>query len=187
MQEHHIITEHLSGFQPKDFTVNQLVYIYNTIISNLDIGKVIRFIFCDISKAFDRVWHTGLLYKLRKIGIDGNLLSWITDYLDDRKQKVVLDGFSSGWEGIDAGVPQESVLGPFLFPIYIHDIVDDLDCIIKLFADDTSLYVIVDEQNYIQAADMLSTDLCHIHKWSQNWLLNLILIKLNQFYLIHEI
>jgi hypothetical protein len=107
------------------------------------------FIFCDISKAFDRVWHTGLLYELREIGIDGNLLSWVTDYLDDRKQKVV----SSGWEGIDAGVPQGSVLRPFLFPIYINDIVDDLNCNIKLFADDTSLYVIVDEQNYIQAAD----------------------------------
>jgi hypothetical protein len=58
--------------------------------------------------------HTGLLYKLCKIGIDGNLLSWVTDYLDDRKQKVVLDGFSSGWEGIDAGVPQGSVLGPLV-------------------------------------------------------------------------
>jgi hypothetical protein len=55
---------------------------------------------------------------------------------------VVLDGFSSGWEGIDAGVPQGSVLGPFLFPIYIDDIVDDLHCNIKLFANDTSLYVI---------------------------------------------
>jgi hypothetical protein len=64
--EHHIITEHQSGFQPKDSTVDQLVYIYNTIISKLDIGKDIMFIFCDISKAFDRVWHTGLLYKLRK-------------------------------------------------------------------------------------------------------------------------
>jgi hypothetical protein len=61
------------------------------------------------------------------------------------------------------------VLGPFLFLIYIDDIVDDLDCNIKLFANDTSLYVIVDEQNYIQASDMLSTDLSHIHNWSQNW------------------
>ena len=67
--EHHIITEHQSGIQPKDSTVNQLVYIFNTIISNLDIGKDIMFIFCDIPRAFDRVWHTGLLYKLRKIGI----------------------------------------------------------------------------------------------------------------------
>jgi hypothetical protein len=54
------------------------------------------FIFCDISKAFDRVWHTGLLYKLRKIGIDGNLLSWVTDYLDDRKQKVFTGFFLVG-------------------------------------------------------------------------------------------
>ena len=82
---------------------------------------------------------------------------------------MVLDGLSSGWEGIGAGVIQGSVLGPFLFPIYINDTVDDLDCNIKLFADDTSLYVIVDEQNYTQAADMLSTDLSHIHNWSHNW------------------
>ena len=61
------------------------------------------------------------------------------------------------------------MLEPFLFLIYIDDIVDDLDCNIKLFANDTTLYVIVDEQNYIQAADMLSTDLSHIHNWSQNW------------------
>ena len=60
------------------------------------------------------------------------------------------------------------MLGPFLFLIYINDIVDDLDCNIELFADDTSLYVIVDKQNNIQAADMLSTDLSHIHNWSQN-------------------
>lgn len=56
--EHHIITELQSGFQPKDSKVNLLKYIYNTIISNLDIDKDIRFIFCDISTAFDRVWHT---------------------------------------------------------------------------------------------------------------------------------
>jgi hypothetical protein len=89
------------------------------IINNiLDIGKDIRVIFCDISKAFDRVWHTGLLYKLRKIGIDGNLLGWDTDYLDDRKHNVVLNGFSSGWEGIDAGVPQGSVLEIKLIQFY---------------------------------------------------------------------
>ena len=100
---------------------------------------------------------------------------------------MVLDGFSSGCEGIDAGVPQGSVLEPFLFLIYINDIVDDLDCNIKLFADDTSLYVIVDEQNYIQAADMLSTDFSHIHNWSHNWAIKFNLIKLNQFYLLDEI
>jgi hypothetical protein len=123
--EHHISTEHQSGFQPKYSTVSQLVYIYNTIISNLDIGKDIRFILCDISKAFDRVWHTGLLYELREIGIDGNLLSWVTDYLDDRKQKVVLDGFSSGWERIDAGVSQGSNITKYKPYVFINIKVTD--------------------------------------------------------------
>ena len=167
--EHHIITKHQSGFQPKDSTVYQLLNIYNTILSNLDIGKDVRFLFCDVSKAFDRVWHRGLLFKLRKIGINGKLLNWITDYLDDRKQKVVMDGFSSGWEEVDAGVPQGSVLGPFLFLIYINNIIDGLNCNIKLFADDTSLFVIIDDQNYMQAADMLTSDLSHIHDWSKQW------------------
>ena len=67
------------------------------------------------------------------------------------------------------GFPKCQCWVPFLFLIYINDIVDDLDCNIKLFADDTSLYVIVDEQTYIQAAYMLSRDLSHIHNWSQNW------------------
>jgi hypothetical protein len=61
-----------------------------------------RFIFCDISRAFDRVGHTGLLYKLRKIGTDGNLLSWVTDYLDDRKQKVVLDGLTITYKDVSS-------------------------------------------------------------------------------------
>ena len=167
--EHHIITKHQSGFQPKDSTVYQLLDIYHTIISNLDIGKDVRFIFCDVSKAFDRVWHKGLLYKLKKIGITGKLLDWITDYLDDRKQKVVLEGFTSGWEQVDAGVPQGSVLGPFLFLIYVNDIIDGLQCNIKLFADDTSLFVLIDEHDYMQAANNLTADLTHIDNWSEQW------------------
>jgi hypothetical protein len=60
-------------------------------MKNLDIGKDVRFIFCDISKAFDRVWHRGLLYKLRKYGIKGNLLTWFGSYLSDRKQRVCMN------------------------------------------------------------------------------------------------
>ena len=83
-----------------------------------------RAVFCDISKAFDRVWHRGLLYKLRRIGISGSLLSWFANYLKDRKQRVVLPGASSNWSIINAGVPQGSILGPLLFLIYINDIVE---------------------------------------------------------------
>ena len=167
--KHHIISKHQSGFQPKDSTVNQLLAIYHTIISNLDRGNDIRFIFCDVSKAFDRVWHRGLLFKLKQIGIEGQILNWLTDYLQNREQKVVLDGFNSGWEEIDAGVPQGSVLGPFLFLIYINDITEGLNCGIKLFADDTSLFVIIDDQDYIEASNALTADLTHIYDWSKKW------------------
>ena len=84
-------------------------------MENLDIGKDVRFIFCDISKAFDRVWHRGLLYKLRKYGIKGNLLTWFGSYLSDRKQRVCMNGYYSTWNSINAGVPQGSILDLFYF------------------------------------------------------------------------
>ena len=143
--DNEILYKYQSGFQTNDFTVNQLVEIYNTIILNMDKGiKDIRFVFCDITKAFDRVWHNGLLFKLKHYGVAGNILSWIEHYLTDRKQKVVVKGFSSSFKSINAGVPQGSVLGPFLFLLYINDISNGLANSIRLFADDTTLYATVE-------------------------------------------
>ena len=96
-RDNNILTSLQSGFVPGDSTVNQLVDLYNTFCKALDDGKEVRAIFCDISKAFDRVWHRGLLYKLRRAGITGSLLSWFSNYLQDRKQRVVLPGASSNW------------------------------------------------------------------------------------------
>ena len=97
----------------------------------------------DISKAFDKVWHQGLLYKLKQNGISGNLQVILTDLLKDRKQRVVLNGQNSFWANIEAGVPQGSILGPLLFLIYINDLPDNLSTNVKLFADDTSLFSLV--------------------------------------------
>ena len=143
-----ILTPFQSGFTPGDSTVNQLTYLYNTLCRALDSGKEVRVIFCDISKAFDRVWHAGLVHKLQAAGISGNFLHWLINYLSNRKQRVVLPGYSLSGILSMRGVPQGSILGPLLFLLYINDIVVDIRSSIRLFADDTSLYIIVDNPDH---------------------------------------
>ena len=131
-------------------------------------GKEIRAVFCDISKAFDRVWHEGLLYKLRCMGCSSRVVQWFESYLSQRRQRVVINGQSSDWVHILAGVPQGSILGPLLFLIYINDIVKHIGCSIRLFADDTSLYIIVNCP--LQSAQLLNTYLQTISDWTAAWL-----------------
>ncbi|KAK3096455.1 hypothetical protein FSP39_000336 [Pinctada imbricata] len=163
-----LITPVQSGFTPNDSSVYQLTDLYNTFVKAIDDGKEIRAVFCDVSKAFDRVWHRGLLYKLRRMGVKGGLLGWFGSYLWGRTQRVVIDGSSSSYLEIKAGVPQGSILGPLLFVIYINDIVENIGSHIRLFADDTSLYIIVDDPEV--AAGLMDSDLHKIHEWAKQWL-----------------
>ena len=136
-----------SGFMPGDSTVNQLTYLYNTFCHALDNGLEVRVIFFDISKAFDKVWHRGLLYKLEEAGIRGNLLSWCKYYLSDRHQCVVFTGATSSLSAIRAGVHQGCLLGPLFFLVYSNDITCNIRYNINLFADDTNLFIIVKNPN----------------------------------------
>jgi hypothetical protein len=160
-----------SGFLPGVSTVTQLTEIYDQFCRAVSKGKDIRVVFLDISKAFDRVWHAGLIYKLKKHGIKGRLLTWLIDYLRDRQQRVIINGVASEWGKIEAGVPQGSVLGPLLFLIFINDITHVVNhCHIRLFADDTCLYIEVDD--HLDAAGQINEDLEKIHDWSNNWLVD---------------
>ena len=85
--------------------MNQLIFLYRTFCRALDEGKEIRVVFCDIKKAFDRMWHTGLLHKLNGCGVSDSLLNWFKDYLAQRRQRVVLPGVYSEWTYTKAGVP----------------------------------------------------------------------------------
>ena len=113
--------------------------MYHRVCQNLDVRLSTILIFCDNSKAFDRVWHEGLIKKLKSYGISGDLLIWIKHYLSGRKQFVFVNNELSDSGLIKAGVPQGSVHATLLFLLYINDITDNLGNLARLFADDTSL------------------------------------------------
>ena len=123
--------------------------------------------FLNMPKAFSKVWHKGLIFKLKQNGIWGNLSSTLTDFLEVRKQRVVLNGQLSSWPNIETGVPQGSILGPLLFSIYINDLSDGLTTNVRLFADDVSLFFVVDNINL--SATNLNSDLTKINDWANQW------------------
>jgi hypothetical protein len=116
----------------------------------------------DVSKAFDKVSHARLLNKLEWYGIQGNTLDWISDFLHNRTQRVVLDGKQSDSSWVTSGVPQGSVLGPILFLLYINDLPDCVNSQVRLFADDTILDRKIMNPN---DATSLQQDLCRLEKW----------------------
>ena len=118
----------------------------------------------DVSKAFDRVWHEGLIYKIKRNGVTGPPLELIQSH---RFQRVVLNGQSSTWLPVTAGVPQGSILGPLFFLIYINDLSNSLSSTAKLFADDTSLFSVVNDVNLSQFH--LNSGLKKISEWAYQW------------------
>ena len=111
--------------------------------------------------------HNGLIAKLDQIGVAGNFLKTIQNYLTGRSQVVVVDGVKSDMLSVEAGVPQGSRLGPLLFIIYINDITKDLESDTLIFADDTSL--LASGNDPAETADMINRDLIKITEWAQNW------------------
>ena len=162
-----MISPNQSKFRPGNSCVNQLLAITHKIYKSFDEGFEVRGVFLDISKGFDKVWQEGLFVKLNQNGISGNLLKLLRDFLSYRKQRVVLNGQHSSWDNVNAGVPQGSILGPLLLLIYINDISNNLSSNCKLFADDTSLFSVVN--NIRTSATTLSKDLKVIANWAFQW------------------
>ena len=167
LTSNNLITKNQSGFRPNDSVTNQLIYLVHQIHSSLDKNLDVRHVFLDISKAFDKVWHKGLIFKLRQNGIDGQLLNVLENYLSGRQQRVVINGSESDWGGIMSGVPQGSVLGPLLFLVYINDLEVGIKSQIKFFADDTSLFSVVHDPTV--SSWELNHDLDLISRWAFKW------------------
>ena len=124
-------------------------------------------VFLHILKAFDKVWQEGLVFKLKQNGISGTLLNIFEDFLRNRKQRVVLNGQTSNWKNIHAGVPQGSILRSLLFFIYINDLAENVSSNPKLIADDTSLFSVVRDLN--TSANEINDDLKKIEAWAYQW------------------
>ena len=117
--------------RPGDSTINQLLSITDERYRAFEDYDETRALFLDISKAFDKVWHEGLILKLRQFGFCGDILSLPTNFLKDRQQRVVLDGLEYYWQSILSVFLQGSVLGPLLFLVYINEL--------TIFAGDSDL------------------------------------------------
>ena len=120
MTSNKLLNPNQSGFMPCNSCIHQLISITHEMYASFDANPSldVRGVFLDISKAFDRVWHEGLIYKIKCVGVKGDLLDFIESFLFERQQRVVLNGQESERLTIKVDVPQGSMLGP-LFLLYI--------------------------------------------------------------------
>ena len=145
---HGILYDLQHGFREKRSCETQLIMLIEDLARNVSAGKQTDIILLDFSKAFDKVNHSKLLWKLHQYGIRGHVLDWVRAFLGSRSQQVVIDGEESGSVPVTSGVPQGSVLGPILFLIYINDLPDEVSSQVRLFADDTPLYLTIEREDH---------------------------------------
>ena len=162
------------GFVPRKSCETNLLETVDFATKHMSEKCPVDIVFLDFAKAFDKVPHKRLLAKLESLGIDGQLLCWLREFLSERQQRVVLGEPVSEWESVRSGVPQGSVLGPILFIIFINDLPARLlnDC--KLFADDCK---IMSGIRSCEDQARLQSDINSVNDWCSDWLMELNIFK----------
>ena len=165
-EQNDILFDLQHGFRERRSCETQLIQLVEELARNTSQGRQTDLILLDFSKAFDRVNHMKLLHKLHQHGVRGNTLSWIKAFLTGRSQTVVLEGESSSEIPVNSGVPQGSVLGPLLFLLYINDLPENIHSQVRLFADDTAIYITINNHS---DSDTLQQDLDTLQTWERLW------------------
>jgi len=154
------------GFRPGRSCQLQLLEVLEQWYQALDDGKRVDVNFLDFAKAFDSVPHQRLDLKIKSYGINGKIAKWISAFLSNRRQAVVINGIASDWTEVLSGVPQGSVLGPTLFLLYVNDLPSTIKNIARLFADDTKVSMV-----YLRDEECMSLqeDLISLEDWANQW------------------
>ena len=166
LEENDFLAKDQHGFRSGRSCSTQLLETLELWSGFIENGMTVDCIYLDFAKAFDKVPHGRLINKLEAYGFNGNLLNWVRDFLNDRKQRVVINGISSNMESVTSGIPQGSVLGPTLFVIFINDLPETVKAYVKIFADDTKIF------NAINSSDdnvILQEDIDNLVNWSKKW------------------
>ena len=165
-----ILTDAQHGFRKRRSCETQLIITIQDLANTDDNKGQTDVKLLDFSKAFDSVPHHCLLHKLDFYGIRGSLHSWISSFLGNRSQQVLLDGVTSSSAPVQLGVPQGSVLGPLLFLLFINDLPEYISpkSTAKLFADDCILYRTIETESDARG---LQLDLDRLQQWEKDWLM----------------
>ena len=163
-----LIFQSQHGFMNKKSVLTNLLEFFETVTREVDLGQPVDVIYLDYSKAFDKVPHNRLIRKMESNGIKGNILHWITQWLSNRRQRVVINGSKSDWLPVLSGVPQGSVLGPLAFIIFINDLDEATRFISAMnkFADDSKVANVI---NTPKDHEELQKSLDSLCEWADRW------------------
>ena len=181
IEENNLLTDHQHGFREHRSCLTQLLKHIDDILKIAESDENADVIYLDFAKAFDKVDHKILLTKIQNMGIEGKILNWISCFLKNREQHVIVDGETSDKAQVKSGVPQGTVLGPVLFLLFINDITEAIKhASIQIFADDCKLTLKIKNQEDHQK---LQRDIEAAIMWS---LLNNMELNKEKFQLIHH-